>query len=135
MRSAIGCTSREDCDVEFVVDAVSTITCPDAFGLTEETRVVRVDIEVEVRDQVNYPDALDVFYLGDWSAVTEDGYTLRALDTVSNCDGQDASLLTYGINAGEKVRNSIDFLLPNDVEKVQLQPHALDGGGWNWPVT
>jgi len=129
----IGCTSREDCDVDFVVDSVAQTDCS-AYGLTEDQQVVRVTMEVTVRDEVNYPDALNIFNLGSWSALTDDGYTLRSLDTTSSCEGQDSSLLMYGINPGEKVRNRIDFILPRSAEKLQLQPAALDGGGWRWQI-
>ncbi|MDJ0424189.1 hypothetical protein QNA14_16835 [Dietzia kunjamensis] len=130
----IGCNSREDCDVEFAVDSVARIDCA-AYGLTEDQQVVRVAIEVSVRDEVNYPDVLNIFNLGSWSALTDDGYTLRSLETTSGCDGQDSSLLMYGINPGEKVRNRVDFILPRSVEKLQLQPAALEGGGWRWRIT
>lgn len=132
--ASIGCNSRDDCDIEFTVNSVASIDCAPPGGGPDQGQVVRVDIEVEVRDQVTYPDALNIFNLGSWSAVTDDGYTLRSLDIASGCDNQDLSLLTYGINAGEKVRNRIDFTLPANVHKIQLQPAALDGGGWSWPV-
>ncbi len=43
--------------------------------------------------------------------------------------------MRLSINAGEKVRNTIDFVVPTNVVKMQLQPAALEGGGWNWNIT
>lgn len=131
---SVGCTTREDCDIEFVVESVSPIDC-DAYGMTSDQQVVRVVIEAEARRDNAYPGALQVFNLGSWTALTDDGYTLRSLNMASGCDGADTSLLAYGINPGEKVRNSIDFLIPDNVEKVRLQPMDLEGGGWSWDVT
>ncbi len=53
----------------------------------------------------------------------------------SSCDGQDSSLLMYGINPGEKVRNRVDFMVPRNVSQMQRKPAALEGGGWRWPIT
>ncbi len=61
-----------------------------------------------------------LFNLGSWSALTDDGCRLPSLELVSSCGGQDPSLLTYGINPGEKVRNRVDFTVPRNVEKMQL---------------
>lgn len=130
----IGCTGRDDCDVEFDVNSVSRHSC-DSYSPEGDYELVRVEIEARARQEISYPDALDVFNLGSWSALTNDGYTLRSLDVTANCPGSDYSLLMYGINAGEKVRNTIDFVVPTNVAKLQLQPAALDGGGWNWEIT
>lgn len=131
---SVGCTTREDCDIEFVVESVSPIDC-DAYGITSDEQVVRVVIDVTARKENAYPGALQVFNLGSWTALTDDGYTLRSLELASSCAGADSSLLGYGINPGEKVRNSIDFLVPANVEKVRLQPMDLEGGGWSWDIT
>lgn len=131
---SISCDSPDDCDVEFSVDSVAVTDCELPGGMSGQDQVVYVDIGVQVRDQVHYSDALNIFDLGSWSAITEDGYTLRSLDIASGCDNRDLSLLTYGINAGEKVRNRIDFALPTNIDRIQLQPSELDGGGWSWPV-
>lgn len=131
---AIGCTTRDDCDVEFVVNSVKRHSC-EAYSPVGDYQLVRVEIEVQTRPEIAYPDALGVFNLGYWSALTDDGYTLRSLEVTANCPASDYSLLMYGVNAGEKVRNTIDFVVPTNVAKMQLQPAALDGGGWNWDIT
>lgn len=130
----IGCTGRDDCDVDFDVHSVTLHSC-DSYSPVGGYQLVRVEIDVKTRTEIAYPHALDVFNLGSWSALTDDGYTLRSLDVTANCPGSDYSLLMYGINAGEKVRNTIDFVVPTNVVKMQLQPAALEGGGWNWNIT
>lgn len=131
---AIGCTTRDDCDIEFDVNSVSRHSC-DSYSPVGDYQLVRVEIEARARQEIAFPNALDIFNLGSWSALTDDGYTLRSLDITGMCDGEDSSLLAYGINAGEKVRNTIDFVVPTNAEKIQLQPAALEGGGWNWEIT
>lgn len=130
---SVGCTTREDCDIEFVVESVGPIAC-DAYGMTSDQQVVRVAIEAQARKENAYPGALQVFNLGSWTALTDDGYTLRSLEMATSCAGADSSLLGYGINPGEKVRNNIDFLVPANVEKIRLQPMDLEGGGWSWEI-
>lgn len=131
---SIGCTTRDDCDIEFDVNSVSRHSC-ESYAPESDYELVRVEIEARARQEIAYPDALGVFNLGSWSALTDDGYTLRSLDITGMCEGEDSSLLAYGINAGEKVRNTIDFVVPTNAEKIQLQPAALEGGGWNWEIT
>lgn len=131
---SIGCTTRDDCDIEFDVNSVSRHSC-DAYSPVGDSQLVRVEIEARARQEVAFPDALGIFNLGSWSALTDDGYTVRSLDITGMCEGEDSSLLAYGINAGEKVRNTIDFVVPTNAEKIQLQPAALEGGGWNWEIT
>lgn len=130
----VGCNGRDDCDVEFDVDSVTRLSCDD-YSPEGDYQLVRVELEARARQEIAHPDALGIFNLGSWSALTDDGYTLRSLDVTANCPGSDYSLLMYGINAGEKVRNTIDFVVPTNVAKMQLQPAALDGGGWNWDIT
>lgn len=131
---SIGCTTRDDCDIEFDVNSVSRHSC-ESYSPVGDYQLVRVEIEARARQEIAFPDALGIFNLGSWSALTDDGYTLRSLDITGMCEGEDSSLLAYGINAGEKVRNTVDFVVPTNAEKIQLQPAALEGGGWNWEIT